>query len=49
MKVCKFEKMKEEDEIRQVINYNYATKIANLTSYPNVVRYWQIIYSKEIL
>jgi len=31
------------------INYNYATKIANLTSYPNVVRYWQIIYSKEIL
>ena len=21
MKVCKFEKMKEEDEIRQVINY----------------------------
>ena len=27
------------------INYNYATKIANLTSYPNVVRYWQIIYS----
>lgn len=43
MKVCKFEKMKEEDEIRQVINYilkehPYVVVVPSLSHYKNGCR-----------
>ncbi len=54
MKVCKFEKMKEEDEIRQVINYilkehPYVVVVPTLTQTTRMAAgyFYQLVFMKK--